>query len=210
MIIQSIYINTIKLLIEDTNEKWINEIIIKNNFIEQALNINFAISDINNTSFGLRENPLYVHLSEIFGILVRNVFINEILQKNNLFEKVNNIYNSTYKIYVERMEQTICNFKCNSLYLPAEDSIKVDEIAEKGDIKGINDFNRFNNNFFKRNSFSSNVKKELFFDGQPEGVIEKKDDNFDDDNENKNIIQDFPNFEEETQKEDISNDEKKI
>ena len=209
-IIQSIYINTIKLLIEDTNEKWINEIIIKNNFIEQALNINFAISDINNTSFGLRENPLYVHLSEIFGILVRNVFINEILQKNNLFDKINNIYNTTYKIYVERMEQTICNFKCNSLYLPAEDSIKVDEIAEKGDIKGINDFNRFNNNFFKRNSFSSNVKKELFFDGQPEGVIEKKDDNFDDDNENKNIIQDFPNFEEDTQKEDISNDEKKI
>ena len=170
-IIQSIYINTIKLLIEDTNEKWINEIIIKNNFIEQALNINF---------------------------------------KNNLFDKINNIYNTTYKIYVERMEQTICNFKCNSLYLPAEDSIKVDEIAEKGDIKGINDFNRFNNNFFKRNSFSSNVKKELFFDGQPEGVIEKKDDNFDDDNENKNIIQDFPNFEEDTQKEDISNDEKKI
>ena len=49
----------------------------------------------------------------------------------------------------------------------------------------------------------------MFFDGQPEGVIEKKEDNFYDDNENKNIIQDFPNFEEDTQKEDISNDENK-
>ena len=209
-IIQSIYISTIQLLIEDTNEKWITEILIKNNFLQQALSINYNPLDLNNTSFGIKENTLYIHLSEIFGILVKNVFINEILQKNNLFEKINNIYNTTYKIYVERMEQTICNFKCNSLYLPAEDSIKVDEIAEKGDIKTINDFNRFNNNIFKRNSFSSNVKKELFFDGQPEGVIEKKDDNFDDDNENKNIIQDFPNFEEDNQKEDISNEEKKI
>ena len=213
-IIQSIYISTIQLLIEDTNEKWITEILIKNNFLQQALFINYNPLDLNNTSFGIKENTLYIHLSEIFGILVKNVFINEILQKNNLFEKINNIYNTTYKIYVERMEQTICNFKCNSLYLPAEDSIKVDEIAEKGDIKTINDFNRFNNNIFKRNSFSSNVKKELFFDGQPEGVIEKKEDNFYDDNENKNIIQDFPNFEEDNQKddlqkEDISNEENK-
>ena len=211
-IIQSI--STIQLLIEDTNEKWITEILIKNNFLQQALSINYNPLDLNNTSFGIKENTLYIHLSEIFGILVKNVFINEILQKNNLFEKINNIYNTTYKIYVERMEQTICNFKCNSLYLPAEDSIKVDEIAEKGDIKTINDFNRFNNNIFKRNSFSSNVKKELFFDGQPEGVIEKKEDNFYDDNENKNIIQDFPNFEEDNQKddlqkEDISNEENK-
>ena len=214
-IIQSIYISTIQLLIEDTNEKWITEILIKNNFLQQALSINYNPLDLNNTSFGIKENTLYIHLSEIFGILVKNVFINEILQKNNLFEKINNIYNTTYKIYVERMEQTICNFKCNSLYLPAEDSIKVDEIAEKGDIKTINDFNRFNNNIFKRNSFSSNVKKELFFDGQPEGVIEKKEDNFYDDNENKNIIQDFPNFEDDgqkddIQKEDISNEEKKM
>ena len=214
-IIQSIYINTIQLLIEDTNEKWLTEILIKNKFIEQALSINYQKYDTNTTNFGIRENTLYIHLSEIFGKLVRNVFINEILQKNNLFEKINNIYNTTYKTYVERMEQTICNFKCNSLYLPAEDSIKVDEIAEKGDIKSLNDFNRFNNNIFKRNSFSSNVKKELFFDGQPEGVIEKKEDNFDDDNENKNIIQDFPNFEEDApkddnQKEDISNEEKNM
>ena len=219
-IVQSIYISTIQLLIEDTNEKWLTEILIKNNFIEKALNINYNNSDLNNASFGIKENTLYIHLSEIFGILIKNVFINEILQKNNFFEKINNVYNTTYKTYVERMEQTICNFKCNSLYLPAEDSIKVDEIAEKGDIKAINDFNRFNNNIFKRNSFSSNVKKELFFDGQPEGVIEKKEDNFYDDNENKNIIQDFPNFEDDTQKddiqkddiqkEDISNEEKKI
>ena len=208
-IVQSIYISTIQLLIEDTNEKWLNEILIKNNFIEKALNINYNNSDLSNTSFGIKDNTLYIHLSEIFGILIKNVFINEILQKNNFFEKISNIYNTTYKTYVERMEQTICNFKCNSLYLPAEDSIKVDEIVEKGDVKTINDFNRFNNNIFKRNSFSSNVKKELFFDGQPEGVIEKKEDNFYDDNENKNIIQDFPNFEEETQKEDISNDENK-
>ena len=169
-IIQSIYISTIQLLIEDTNEKWITEILIKNNFLQQALSINYNPLDLNNTSFGIKENTLYIHLSEIFGILVKNVFINEILQKNNLFEKINNIYNTTYKIYVERMEQTICNFKCNSLYLPAEDSIKVDEIAEKGDIKTINDFNRFNNNIFKRNSFSSNVKKELFFDGQKDDI----------------------------------------
>ena len=208
-IVQSIYISTIQVLIEDTNEKWLIEILIKNNFIEKALNINYNSSDLSNTSFGIKDNTLYIHLSEIFGILIKNVFINEILQKNNFFEKVSNIYNTTYKTYVERMEQTICNFKCNSLYLPAEDSIKVDEIVEKGDVKTINDFNRFNNNIFKRNSFSSNVKKELFFDGQPEGVIEKKEDNFYDDNENKNIIQDFPNFEEETQKEDISNDENK-
>ena len=214
-IIQSIYINTIQLLIEDTNEKWLTEILIKNNFIEQALNTNYSSTDLNNSTFGIKENPLYIHLSEIFGILIRNVFMIEILQKNNLFEKINTIYNTTYKTYVERMEQTICNFKCNSLYLPAEDSIKVDEIAEKGDIKTLNDFNRFNNNIFKRNSFSSNVKKELFFDGQPEGVIEKKEDNFYDDNENKNIIQDFPNFEDDgqkddIQKEDISNEEKKM
>ena len=204
-IIQSLYINMIQLLIEDSNEKWINELLFKNNFIEQALNIKYNNLIINN--FGLQDNELYVHLSEIFDILIKNTFLNEFLKKNNLFEKINNIFNNTYKNYSERMEKTICNFKCNSLYLPAEDSLRVDEIAEKGDIKNIGDFNRFNNNIFKKNSFSSSVKKEIFFDGQPEGDIEKREDNFDDDTEteNKNIIQEFPCFEEDTQKEESKN-----
>ena len=68
-IVQSIYISTIQLLIEDTNEKWLTEILIKNNFIEKALNIDYNISDLNNTSFGIKENTLYIHLSEIFGIM---------------------------------------------------------------------------------------------------------------------------------------------
>ena len=204
-IIQSLYINMIQLLIEDSNEKWINELLFKNNFIEQALNIKYNNLIINN--FGLKDNELYVHLSEIFDILIKNTFLNEFLKKNNLFEKINNIFNNTYKNYSERMEKTICNFKYNSLYLPAEDSLRVDEIAEKGDIKNIGDFNRFNNNIFKKNSFSSSVKKEIFFDGQPEGDIEKREDNFDDDTEteNKNIIQEFPCFEEDTQKEESKN-----
>ena len=204
-ITQSLYINMIQLLIEDSNEKWISELLFKNNFIEQALNIKYNNLIINN--FGLKDNELYVHLSEIFDILIKNTFLNEFLKKNNLFEKINNIFNNTYKNYSERMEKTICNFKCNSLYLPAEDSLRVDEIAEKGDIKNIGDFNRFNNNIFKKNSFSSSVKKEIFFDGQPEGDIEKREDNFDDDTEteNKNIIQEFPCFEEDTQKEESKN-----
>ena len=202
-IIQSLYINMIQLLIEDSNEKWINELLFKNNFIEQALSIKYNNLIINN--YGLKENELYVHLSEIFDILIKNTFINEFLKKNNIFEKINNMFNNTYKNYSERMEKTICNFKCNSLYLPAEDSLRVDEIAEKGDIKNIGDFNRFNNNIFKKNSFSSSVKKEIFFDGQPEGDIEKREDNFDDDNENKNIIQEFPSFEDDTQKEENKN-----
>jgi len=202
-IIQSLYINMIQLLIEDSNEKWINELLFKNNFIEHALNIKYNNLIINN--FGLKDNELYVHLTEIFDILIKNTFLNEFLKKNNIFEKINNIFNNTYKNYSERMEKTICNFKCNSLYLPAEDSLRVDEIAEKGDIKNIGDFNRFNNNIFKKNSFSSSVKKEIFFDGQPEGDIEKREDNFDDDNENKNIIQEFPSFEDDAQKEESKN-----
>jgi len=201
-IIQTIYINKIQLLIEDQNEKWLNEILFKNNFMEMALNINYVNLNINN--YGIKDNELYIHISEIFDILIKNSFVNEFMKKNNQYEKINNIYNSLYKNYLERMEKTICNFKANSLYLPAEDSLRVDEVAEKGDIKNIGDYNRFNNNLFKKNSFSSSVKKELFFDGQPEGDIEKREDNFDDDNdnENKNIIQNFPNFEEETQKEE--------
>ena len=169
--------------------------------MEQSLSINYNKENTNN--FGIKDNQLYIHLSEIYDILIRNTFANDFLKKNNYFEKVNNVYNNLYKTYVERMEKSICNFKCNSLYLPAEDSLRVDEIAEKGEIKNMGDFNRFNN-IFKKNSFSSSVKKELFFDGQPEGDIEKREDNFDDenDNENKNIIQNFPNFDEETQKEE--------
>ena len=201
--IQSLYINIIQLLIEDTNEKWINELLFKNNFVEQALNITYPNSNQNN--FGLKDNQLYVHLAEIFDILIKNAFINDFLKKINLFDKINNTFNNVYKNYIERMEKTICNFKCNSLYLPAEDSLRVDEIAEKGDIKNIGEFNRFNNNLFKKNSFSSSVKKEIFFDGQPEGDIEKREDNFDDDNENKNIIQEFPSFEDDTQKEEGKN-----
>ena len=200
-IIQTIYINKIQLLIEDQNEKWLNEILFKNNFMEMALNINYVNLNINN--YGIKDNELYIHISEIFDILIKNSFVNEFMKKNNQYEKINNIYNSLYKNYLERMEKTICNFKANSLYLPAEDSLRVDEVAEKGDIKNIGDYNRFNNNLFKKNSFSSSVKKELFFDGQPEGDIEKREDNFDDDNdnENKNIIQNFPNFEEEQKEE---------
>ena len=206
-IIQSIYINYIQLLIEDTNEKWLNEILFKNNLIEQCININYNNSNTNN--FGLKEEQLFIHISEIFYILIKNTFVNEFLKKINQFEKINNIYNNMYKTYSERMEKTICNFKSNSLYLPAEDSLRVDEIAEKNEIKNIGDFNRFNNNIFKKNSFSSSVKKELFFDGQPEGDIEKREDNFDDDNENKNIIQEFPSFEDETQKEEKNKNSEK-
>ena len=202
-IIQSIYINYIQLVVEDLNEKWLNEILFKNEFIEQALSINYNNQNINN--YGIKDNQLYIYLSEIFDILIRNTFANEFLKKNNTFEKINKIYNDKYKNYVERMEKSICNFKTNSLYLPAEDSLRVDEISEKGEIKNIGEFNRFNN-IFKKNSFISNVKKEIFFDGQPEGDIEKREDNFydenDNDNENKNIIQNFPNFDEESQKEE--------
>ena len=199
-IIQSIYLNIVQLVVEDSNEKWLNEILFKNNFIDQALNINYKIQSNN---FGIKDNQLFVHISEIFDILNRNTFANEFLKKNNYFDKINNTFNTLYKTYIERMEKTICNFKCNSLYLPTEDSLRVDEIAEKGDIKNIGEFNRFNN-IFKKNSFSSSVKKEIFFDGQPEGDIEKREDNFDDenDNENKNIIQNFPSFEDESQKEE--------
>ena len=55
--IQSLYINIIQLLIEDTNEKWINELLFKNNFVEQALNITYPNSNHNN--FGLKDNQLY-------------------------------------------------------------------------------------------------------------------------------------------------------
>ena len=204
-IVQSIFINCIQLLIEDTNEKWLNEILLKNNLIEQCLNINYNNSNTNN--YGLKDEQLYIHISEILDILIKNNFAIEFMKKKNQLEKINNVFNNTYKTYSERMEKTICNFKCNSLYLPAEDSLRVDEIAEKSEIKNIGDFNRFNNNIFKKNSFSSSVKKELFFDGQPEGDIEKRDDNFDDDNdnENKNIIQEFPSFEDETQKDEGKN-----
>ena len=201
-ITQSIYLNSIQIIIEDSNEKWLNEILIKNNFIEEALNIDYINQNSNN--FGIKDNQLYIYLSEIFDILIRNTFANEFLKKNNIFEKINNTYNSLYKSYVERMEKSICNYKCNSLYLPNEDSLRVDEIAEKGEIKNMGEFNRFNNNVFKKNSFSSSVKKEIFFDGQPEGDIEKREDNYDEenDNENKNIIQNIQSFEEEAQKED--------
>ena len=203
-ITQSIFFNNIQVIIEDSNEKWLNEILIKNNFIEEVLNINY--NDQNNTNnFGIKDNQLYIYLSEIFDILIRNTFANEFLKKRNMFDKVNDTYNTLYKSYIERMEKTICNFKCNSLYLPNEDSLRVDEIAEKGEIKNMGEFNRFNNNGFKKNSFSSSVKKEIFFDGQPEGDIEKREeDNYDEenDNENKNIIQNMPSFEEDAQKED--------
>ena len=201
---QSIYVSMIQLIIEDSNEKWLNELLLKNNFIEQLLSMNY--NDLNTNNYGLKENQLYIHISEIFNILIKNAFVNELLKKHILYEKINNTFNTLYKNYIERTEKTICNYKCNSLYLPAEDSLRVDEIAEKGDIKNIGDFNRFNNSLFKKNSFSSNVKKEIFFDGQPEGDIEKdiekREDNFYDDNENKNIMQDFPSFEDETQKEE--------
>ena len=197
-IIQTIYINQIQILLEDTNEKWLMEILFKNNFIEQALSINFT----NTNSFGIKDNNLYIHLCELFNILTHNTYMLELIKKNNQFEKISNFYTNNFKNYVERMEKSICNFRSNSLYLPVEDSLRVDEISEKVEIKNMGEFNRFNNNIFKKNSFSSSVKKDIFFDGQPEGDIEKREDNFDDDNENKNIFQNFYNFDEESQKDD--------
>ena len=202
--IQSIFFNKIQLIIEDQNEKWLNEVLFKNSFIEQAINIKYTDLNPDSNNFGIRDDLLYIHLAEIFDILVHNTFATEFLKKNNQYENINNAYNNNYKHFVERMEKTICNFKTNSLYLPAEDSIRVDEVSEKGDMKNIGDYNRYNTNIFKKNSFSSSVKKEIFFDGQPEGDIEKREDNFDDenDNENKNIIQNLKNFEEDSQKEE--------
>ena len=74
-IIQSIFINTINLLLKDgsstynANYKWLYELLINNGFINNSL----SIKNKTHSSYGLCSESLFIHISTIFDILLKNL-----------------------------------------------------------------------------------------------------------------------------------------
>ena len=133
-IVQTIIINEINLLTKDSqainnNNNWFNELFINNGFIEEALNI----KNISYSNYGICSNNLFIHISIIFDILIKN--LSEFLSNNNIYQKVQNFYEKEIKKYLERMNKPIYEVS-NSFNLSQilnknfdnENELKVDEV----------------------------------------------------------------------------------
>ena len=129
-IVQTIIINKINLLIKDSQpNNWFLELLINNGFINEAL----SIKNIPYSNYGLCSNNLFIHISVIFDILIKN--LSEFLSNNNLLEKVTIFFEKECKNYLERMNKPIYEMN-NSFNLSqilnknfeSENELKVDEV----------------------------------------------------------------------------------
>ena len=140
-IIQSILINQFNLLLEEDpsvnnqNQKWFNELLISNGFINDAMNI----KNKSHSNYGLCSESLFIHIAIIFEKLIKN--LSNFLITNNILKKVEKFYNKEIKNYIERMNKPIyeINNALNiSQYLTKnidnDNEIKVDEISDPKDI----------------------------------------------------------------------------
>ena len=133
-IVQTIIINEINLLLKDyqtnnINKTWLGELLFNNGFITEALSLKNDIY----SNYGLCSNNLFVHISIIFEILIKN--LSELLLNNNLLQKVEKFFEKECKAYLERMNKPIYEIS-NSFNLSqimnknfeSENEIKVDEV----------------------------------------------------------------------------------
>ena len=171
-IIQSIMINTINLLLKDgsttfnANYKWFYELLIGNGFISDSLNIKNKA----HSNYGLCSESLFIHISTIFDILIKN--LTEFLSNYNLLKKVENFYNKELKNYIERMNKPIYEIN-NSLNLSQflnknfdENELKVDEITDvqsmSTNVKAIKSvFDLTESSFIKKHSINLSIKEIL-------------------------------------------------
>jgi hypothetical protein len=165
-------INTINLLLKDgsttfsANYKWFYELLICNGFISDSLNIKNKA----HSNYGLCSESLFIHISTIFDILIKN--LTEFLSNYNLLKKVENFYNKELKNYIERMNKPIYEIN-NSLNLSQflnknfdENELKVDEITDvqgmSTNVKAIKSvFDLTESSFIKKHSINLSIKEIL-------------------------------------------------
>ena len=171
-IIQSIFINTINLILKDglstytVNYKWLYELLINNGFINDSL----TIKNKAHSNYGLCSESLFIHISTIFDLLVNN--LSDFLSNYNILKKVENFYNKELKNYIERMNKPIYEIN-NSLNLSQflnknfdENELKVDEITDvqavNPNIKSLKSlFDLTETSFIKKHSMNISIKEIL-------------------------------------------------
>ena len=130
-IVQTIIINEINLLLKDINNNinWFQELLINNGFINEALNI----KNVPYSNYGICSNNLFVHISSLFEILLKN--LSEFLKNKNILKKIEKFFEKECKNYLERMNKPIYEIN-NSFNLSQilnknfdnENELKVDEV----------------------------------------------------------------------------------
>ena len=130
-IVQTIIINEINLLLKDINNNinWFQELLINNGFINEALNI----KNVPYSNYGICSNNLFVHISSLFEILLKN--LSEFLKSKNILKKIEKFFEKECKNYLERMNKPIYEIN-NSFNLSQilnknfdnENELKVDEV----------------------------------------------------------------------------------
>ena len=183
-IAQTITINTINLLLKDTpqnisNNNWFLELLINNGFINEAL----KIKNNHNSNYGLCSNNLFVHITVIIDILIKN--LSDFLKSNNLLEKIEIYFEKECKNYLERMNKPIYEMN-NSFNLSQilnknfdnENELKVDEVDNIPNNNNGNSLKNSKNAFYlteesyiKKHSLNSSTRdsnngneNKLFFD----------------------------------------------
>jgi hypothetical protein len=130
-IVQTIITNEINLLLKDINNNipWFQELLINNDFINEVLNI----KNIPYANYGICSNNLFIHISTILEILIKN--LSEFLSSKNILKKIENFFEKECKVYLERMNKPIYEIS-NSFNLSQilnknfdnENELKVDEV----------------------------------------------------------------------------------
>ena len=168
----------------DINHKWFYELLISNNFIEEALNI----KNKSHSNYGINSESLFIHIAVIFDKLIKN--LSNFLKKNNILIKVENFYKKEIKNYIERMNKSIYEIN-NSFNISqilskdTENELKVDEITEPRD-SGTNNIKSTNCIFdLTETSFIKKNSKDIMSLSQ----IDKFFGNEDDENSNKHNLE---------------------
>ena len=169
-IVQTIIINEINLLLKDINNNinWFQELLINNGFINEALNI----KNVPYSNYGICSNNLFVHISSLFEILLKN--LSEFLKNKNILKKIEKFFEKECKNYLERMNKPIYEIN-NSFNLSQilnknfdnENELKVDEVDNipNNNINLKNSKNAFyltEESYIKKHSLNLSTNKDSF------------------------------------------------
>ena len=147
---QCLFTSFLKILINENNEPWLNEMCIVNKFIEKS------IKKIENKNI-TKKSSLFVHFAKIFEMIIMSNDTHNFLSLFVTGNKLSFIYNKYFENVINIMNKPLGNFCNTDLYLS-----KIDGVGHE--FKGFVDEMDMNNNDKKVNIFSSNSKKDSNFE----------------------------------------------
>jgi hypothetical protein len=119
------YVNgIIRILLDETNEKWFQSMLITSNMLNEIFKMKIHFKE---------DHILYVHIAKLLEMITNSLLSTSSTSIKGIGaqykENILSLYKELYYEYVERMNKPLAGFKSNYLYIMNETEIKnVDEI----------------------------------------------------------------------------------